>query len=120
MRAVSLRVLAPLLVTALTAVTVAACASSPRPAPAACTPADLQVTVVYIQGATQHGIYGAPAGSRGLERATISGSTDVNGNCGRLGSGVLKLAARTSRESQGLLAASHQDAGRRIWAFCVP
>jgi len=57
MRAVSLRGLAPLLVTVLTAVTMAACASSSRPAPAACTPASLRVTAAYIQGATQHAIY---------------------------------------------------------------
>src|SRR6266516_144103 len=45
------------------------------------------------------GLVGAPAGSRGLGRATISGSTGVNGNCGKSRSGVLKLAARTSREN---------------------
>jgi Protein of unknown function (DUF4232) len=58
MRAVRLRVLAPLLVTVVTALPVVACASSSRPAPAACTPADLRVTAAYIQGATQHAIYG--------------------------------------------------------------
>jgi hypothetical protein len=58
MRTVSLRVPALLLVTALTALMVAACASPARPAPAACTPADLRITVAYIQGATQHAIYG--------------------------------------------------------------
>jgi hypothetical protein len=57
MRTVSLRVPAPLLVTALTALTVAACTSSSRAVPAACTPADLRVTAAYIQGATQHAIY---------------------------------------------------------------
>jgi hypothetical protein len=57
MRTVSLRVPAPLLVTALTVLTVAACASSSRPAPAACTSADLRVTAAYIQGATQHAVY---------------------------------------------------------------
>jgi hypothetical protein len=57
MRALSQRVLAPLLVTALTALTPAACASSSRPAPAACTPADLRVTAAYNQSATQHAIY---------------------------------------------------------------
>jgi len=57
MPALSLRGPAPLLVTALTAFTLAACASSPRPAPAACTPADLRVTVAYVQGANQHAIY---------------------------------------------------------------
>jgi hypothetical protein len=87
----------------------------------ACCDRDLGlVTWLLAMESLTHDLLGAPAGSRGLERATISGSTGVNGNCGRLGSGVLKLAARTSRESQGLLAASHQDAGRRIWAFCVP
>lgn len=57
MRPLSLRVLAPLLVTALTAVTLTACASSARPATAACTAADLRVTAAYIQGATQHAMY---------------------------------------------------------------
>jgi Protein of unknown function (DUF4232) len=57
MRAISLRVLALLLVTALADLTAAACASSSRAAPAACTPADLQVTAAYNQGATQHAIY---------------------------------------------------------------
>jgi Protein of unknown function (DUF4232) len=57
MRAVSLHVPALVLVTALTTLTVAACASSSRPAPAACTAADLRVTAAYIQGATQHAIY---------------------------------------------------------------
>ena len=57
MRALSLRVLAPLLVTALEALTLAACASSSRCAPAACSPADLRVTAAYTQGATQHAIY---------------------------------------------------------------
>ena len=58
MRALSPRVLAPLLVTALTALTPAACASSSRPAAAACTPADLRVSAAYSQSATQHAIYG--------------------------------------------------------------
>ena len=57
MRALSPRVLAPLLVTALTALTPAACAASSRPAPAACTPAGLRVTAAYNQSATQHAIY---------------------------------------------------------------
>jgi len=57
MRALALRVLAPLPVTALAALALAGCASSSRPAPAACTPADLRVTAPYIQGATQHAIY---------------------------------------------------------------
>ena len=57
MRALSIRVLAPLAVTALAALTLAACASSPRLVPAACIPADLRVTTAYSQGATQHAIY---------------------------------------------------------------
>jgi hypothetical protein len=57
MRALALRVLAPLPVTALAALALAGCASSSRLAPPACTPADLRVTVPYIQGATQHAIY---------------------------------------------------------------
>jgi hypothetical protein len=57
MRALSLRVLAPLPVAALVALTLAGCASSSRLAPAACTPADLRVTAPYIEGATQHAIY---------------------------------------------------------------
>jgi Protein of unknown function (DUF4232) len=57
MRALSLRVLAPLPVTAVAALTLAGCASSSRPAQAACTSADLRVTAAYIQGATQHAIY---------------------------------------------------------------
>jgi hypothetical protein len=58
MRALSLRVLAPLPVTALAALTLAACASSSRPAAAPCTPAGLRVTAGYTQGAGQHAIYG--------------------------------------------------------------
>ena len=64
MRALSLRVLTPPLVTALAVLTLAACASSSRPAPAAsrpapaaCTSAQLRVTAGYSQGATQHAIY---------------------------------------------------------------
>ncbi len=57
MRALPLRVLAPLPVTALAALTLAACASSSRPAPAACPPAGLQVTAAFSQGSTQHAIY---------------------------------------------------------------
>jgi hypothetical protein len=56
-RALSVRVLAPLPVTALAALVLAGCASSSRPAPAACTPADLRVTLAFSQGATQHAIY---------------------------------------------------------------
>jgi hypothetical protein len=41
----------------VTALTLAACASSSRPAPAACTPGGLRVTAGYSQGATQHAIY---------------------------------------------------------------
>jgi len=55
MRALSIRVLVLLPVTALA---LAACASSPRPAQAACTSADLRVTAAYTQGATQHAVYG--------------------------------------------------------------
>jgi hypothetical protein len=57
MRALSLRVVAPLPVTALVALMMAGCASSSRLAPAACTPADLRVTAAFSQGATQHAIY---------------------------------------------------------------
>ncbi len=57
MRALSPRVLAPLLVTALTVLTPAACAASSRAAPAACAPAGLRVTAAYNQSATQHAIY---------------------------------------------------------------
>jgi hypothetical protein len=57
MRAVSLRLLAPLPVTALAALTLAACASSSRPALAACTPAGLRVTAAFSQGSTQHAFY---------------------------------------------------------------
>jgi hypothetical protein len=39
------------------ALTTAACASSSRAAPAACTPADLRVSAAYSQSATQHAIY---------------------------------------------------------------
>jgi len=56
-RALSLRAVVPLLVIALAALTMASCASSPRLAPAACTPTDLRVTVAFSQGATQHAIY---------------------------------------------------------------
>ena len=35
----------------------AGCASSLRLAPAACTPADLRVTVAFSQGGTQHAVY---------------------------------------------------------------
>src|SRR6266516_6033535 len=52
-----------------------------------------------LWGPLSRDLVGAPAGSRGLGRATISGSTGVNGNCGKSRSGVLKLAARTSREN---------------------
>ena len=57
MRTLSIRVLALLPVSALAALTLAACASSSRPAPAACTPAGLRVAAGYSQGATQHAIY---------------------------------------------------------------
>ena len=57
MRALRLRVLAPLPATALAALTLAACASSSRPAPASCTPAALRVTAAFSQGSTQHAIY---------------------------------------------------------------
>lgn len=57
MRALSIRDLVPLQVAALAALTLAACAASSRPAPAACTPADLRVTAAYSQGAAQHAIY---------------------------------------------------------------
>ncbi len=43
--------------TALAALTLAGCASSSRPAPAACTPAQLRVTAAFSQGAGQHAIY---------------------------------------------------------------
>jgi hypothetical protein len=56
-RALAVRVLAPLPVTALAALALAGCASSPRLAPAACTPANLRVTVAFSQGATQQAIY---------------------------------------------------------------
>ena len=56
-RAFAVRVLAPLPVTALAALALAGCVSSSRLAPAACTPADLRVTVAFSQGATQHSIY---------------------------------------------------------------
>jgi Protein of unknown function (DUF4232) len=57
MRTLSIRVLALLPVSALAAITLAACASSSRPAPAACTSAGLRVAAGYSQGATQHAIY---------------------------------------------------------------
>ena len=57
MQTLSPRVCAPLPVTVLSALMLTACASSSRPAPAACTPADLHVSVAYIEGATQHAIY---------------------------------------------------------------
>ena len=57
MRALAVRVLAPLPVTALAALVLAGCASSSRLAPAACTTADLRVTAAFSQGATQHAIY---------------------------------------------------------------
>ena len=56
-RALSLRVLVPLPVTALAALTLAGCASSARLAPAACTPPGLRVIAVFSQGATQHAVY---------------------------------------------------------------
>ena len=57
MRAFPIRVLAPTAVTALVAFTLAACTSSFRPAPAACTSAQLRVTAAFSQGAGQHAIY---------------------------------------------------------------
>jgi hypothetical protein len=57
-RALGVRVLAPLPVTALAALALAGCASSSsRLAPAACTPADLRVTAAYSQDSTQHAFY---------------------------------------------------------------
>lgn len=65
MGVLSLRLLAPLLVIILAALTLVACASSSRPAPdpapvptlAACTSAQLRVAAGYSQGAGQHAIY---------------------------------------------------------------
>ena len=56
-RALAGRVLAAPPAAALAALALAGCASSSRPAPAACTPADLRITVAFSQGATQHAIY---------------------------------------------------------------
>jgi len=57
MRALSIRILASLPVTALAVLTLTACASSSRATPAACTPAELRVTAAFSQGAGQHAIY---------------------------------------------------------------
>jgi hypothetical protein len=57
MRALSLPGIARPLVTVLIALTLTSCAASSRPAPAACTPANLRVSAEYIQGATQHALY---------------------------------------------------------------
>jgi uncharacterized protein DUF4232 len=57
MRALSIRVLALVQVTALAALTLAACASSSRSAAAACTSAELRVTAGFSQGAGQHAVY---------------------------------------------------------------
>jgi Protein of unknown function (DUF4232) len=78
MRTVALRVPALLLGAALTALAVAACASPSRPAPAACTPADLRVTVAYIQGATQHAIYGLRFTNVSRTACQLTGSPAVS------------------------------------------
>jgi hypothetical protein len=78
MRALPLRVLAPLPVTALAALTLAACASSSRPAQAACTPPDLRVTAVYSQGAGQHAIYDLRFTNVSPTACTLSGYPGVS------------------------------------------
>ena len=78
MRAPSIRGLVPLPVTALAALTLAACASSSRLAPAACTPADLQVTAPYIQGAAQHAIYDLRFTNMSRTACTLQGSPGVS------------------------------------------
>ena len=57
MRALPLRLVAPLLIIAPAVLMMAGCASSLRLAPAACTSADLRVSAAFSQGATQHAIY---------------------------------------------------------------
>ena len=72
------RVLVPLLVIALAALTPAGCASSSRLAPAACTPADLRVTAAYTQGATQHAIYGLPFANVSCTACKLQGYPGVS------------------------------------------
>jgi Protein of unknown function (DUF4232) len=85
MRTLSLRALALLLVTALAALTLAACAASPRPdpaasrpAPAACTPAGLRVTAGFSQGAGQHAIYGLRFTNASGTTCTVQGYPGVS------------------------------------------
>jgi hypothetical protein len=79
MRALPLRVLALLPVTALAVLTLAACASSSsRPAPAACTPAGLRVTAAYIQGAGQHDIYNLRFTNVSRDACTLRGYPGVS------------------------------------------
>lgn len=78
MRALPLRVLAPLPATALAALTLAACASSSRPAPAACTPAGLRVTAAFSQGSTQHAIYDLRFANVSRTACTLQGYPGVS------------------------------------------
>ena len=85
MRTLSLRALALLPVTALAALTLAACAASPRPdpaasrpAPAACTPAGLRVTAGFSQGAGQHAIYGLRFTNASGTTCTVQGYPGVS------------------------------------------
>jgi Protein of unknown function (DUF4232) len=78
MRALSLRVIAPLLVTVVTALTLTSCAWSSRPAPAACTPADLGVSAAYIQSATQHAFYGLRLTNVSRTVCTLNGYPGVS------------------------------------------
>jgi Protein of unknown function (DUF4232) len=78
MRALAVRVLAPLPVTALAALTLAGCASSSRLAPAACTPGDLRVTAAFSQGSTQHGIYDLGFANVSRTACTLQGFPGVS------------------------------------------
>jgi hypothetical protein len=78
MRALSMRVLVPVLVAAMAALGLAACASSPRPAPAACTTAGLRVTAAFSQGATQHAIYDLRFANVSRASCTLRGYPSVS------------------------------------------
>jgi hypothetical protein len=77
-QALAVRVLAPLPVTALAALTLAGCASSSRLAPAACTPADLRVTAAFNQGSTQHAIYDLRFANVSRSACTLRGFPGVS------------------------------------------
>jgi hypothetical protein len=78
MRALSLRVIAPLLVTVPAALTLTSCAPSSRSVPAACTPVDLRVSAAYIQRATQHAFYGLRFTNVSRTACTLTGYPRVS------------------------------------------